>query len=104
MTKDHGGGEHGRRLALKRVFGDRELDQAPGKEAPRIRWPGAMEVTMDGASRKNKKKKKRKKANSLTCPPPYFACEGECRLTAACCDSDPGPNWAAAHPDDPGSR
>ena len=48
------------------------------------------------AKKHHKKKKKRKKGGGA-CDAPYFACDGECRLQGACCDSDPSRNCATLH-------
>ena len=49
------------------------------------------------AEAKKKKKKKKKKPSATTCVFPYFACDGECRLEPACCDSIPAKNCASSH-------
>lgn len=41
--------------------------------------------------------KKKKKAPGTTCGFQYFPCDGECRLSGACCDSDPTRSCANAH-------
>ena len=49
-----------------------------------------------------KKKKKKKKGSSSGCGVQYFDCNGECRLSGACCDDKPGYTCAERHPGEPG--
>jgi hypothetical protein len=49
-----------------------------------------------------RKKKRKKKGMSYGCSAPYFDCNGECRLSGACCDGKAGYDCAEGHASEPG--
>lgn len=78
----------------------RGIDLQISRRGLRAVVAGSVAALWAGADAGAKKKRKKKKTKG--CTPPYFDCNGECRLSGACCDGRPGYDCAETHANEPG--